>query len=266
MTENRELKDNMVPDSVSHQQMSEIALRKVVREAALSVERTRWFVASIILAIALVLLMMAYINLSVKQENKHDVAWVKMYKNGLWDIEFHDSAKALEVLPATIDSLLIQWTERRFSEVKESVRFDYGYVNLFMSDELSADFVASNGFNAAQKAVNVMECSNCLNMRYKVNIVDHFDSDAANFGGVEGGLYRTNIFVTKKIMNDGESTDVQDKRLVRIDWRLMSQDEIKNKAQKEGGMDWLHKNPVGMEILAYEEFDDESDRKVLNEQ
>jgi len=260
MTENSLAKDNMVPDSVSHQQMSDLALRKIVREAALSVDRTRWFLASVILLIALVFLMLAYVNLSNKQVNKHDVAWVKMYKNGLWDIEFHDSDKALEVLPATIDSLLIQWTERRYSEVKESIRFDYGYVNLFMSDELSADFVAMNGFNAPQKAVDVMECGNCVNIRYKVNIVDHFDSDAASFGDVEGGLYRSNVFVDRKNAFESDIETTKDKRIVRIDWRLMSQDEIKNRSQKEGGMDWLHKNPIGMEILAYQEFDDESDK------
>jgi len=254
------LKDNIVPDSVSHQQMSEIALRKIVREAALSVDRTRWFLASVILLIALVFLMLAYVNLSVKQENKHDVAWVKMYKNGLWDIEFHDSDKALEVLPATIDSLLIQWTERRYSEVKETIRSDYGYANLFMNAELSADFIAEESFNAPQKAVDVMECHNCKIIRYKVNIVDHFDSGITRFGEVEGGLYRSNLFVTKQAMLAEGGEVIKDKKIVRIDWRLMNQDEIKNRSQQKGGMDWLHKNPIGLEVLAYEEFADNSDK------
>jgi len=260
MTQNSIPKENIVPNSVSHQQMSDLALKKIVREAALSVDRTRWFLTSVVLMIALVMLMLAYINLSVRQENKHDVAWVKMYKDGMWDIEFHDSDKALEVLPATVDSLLVQWTERRFSEVKESIRSDYGYVNLFMTAELSDDFIAIDSFNAPQKAVDVMECSNCATVRYKVNIVDHFDSNVTLFGGVEGGLYRSNLFVEKSTFNGVVGSKSKDKRIVRIAWRLMNQDEIKNRTLADGGMDWLRKNPVGLEILAYEDLDDESDK------
>lgn len=241
---------------VDHRQTSNEALKQQVREAVIQADRSRWFLISVGLLVLLAALGFSYISLSKKLDNNYDVAWVKMYKNGTWDIEFHESNRALEVLPATVDSVLALWVQRRFSELPETVRFDYGYANQFLVKSLSDEFVSKEGYNAPQKAADIRACKGCPRVRYDVNIIDHFDSDKSDFGIDQGGIYRTNVFVTRV---EESAPPVKDKRIVRIDWRLMTQDEIKIKARQEGGKDWLRNNPIGLEILAYEEFDDKSD-------
>lgn len=266
-----QLKDHVHPGAVSEIQTTQIAVEDIVRSASLRVDRGRWFAVATIEAVALVFLMLAYIKQTVDAENNYDVAWVKMYKDGMWDIEFHDSEKSLEVLPAMIDAQLIQWVERRYSEVKETIHFDYGYVNAFMSNALSAEFVSAEGGNAGQVALDVLECLDCDPIKYKAYLVDHFDFSPSATGAIAGSIYRSNIYVRKTTgVFSGESQPgvgsgvTVDKRIIRIDWRLMSQQAIKNKARQAGGIDWLHENPIGLEIIAAVDLDDVSDAAAVS--
>lgn len=260
-----QLKDHVHISAVSDTQTSKIAVEDIVRSASLRVDRGRWFMVAIIEAVALVFLMIAYVKQTVETENNYDIAWVKMYKDGMWDIEFHGSEKSLEILPATVDSLLIQWVERRYSKVAETIRYDYGYVNGFMTRVLSAAFLSAEGENAGQVAQDVSECVDCKPIRYKAYLVDHFDFSPSDTGAIEGSIYRTNIYANKTEGNlsgmekTGQDERQVDKRIVRVDWRLMSQVDIKRKARQDGGMDWLHQNPIGLEIIAAVELDDTSD-------
>lgn len=253
MSEKEEYKDSERMGHVHHSQLSDQALKNLVREAVIHADRSRWVLLSTVLLVMLVGLGLAYINLTGRVENTLNVAWVKMYKNGTWDIEIHDSDRDLELLPAMVDSILTDFVERRFSERKETIKFDYGYANQFMITELSNDFVSAEGFNAPQKAVDVTTCGSCPRVDYQVQIIDHFDSDKDGEGMSSETNYRTNVFVDRKV--NGEV----DKRIIRIDWRLMKQAQIKVRARLEGGKEWLRYNPIGLEVLHYEEINDESD-------
>lgn len=190
---------------------------------------------------------------SERADNNIKVAWVKMYPNGTWDIEFHDKNRKIEFFQSTIDYLLTQWVERRYSEIPHSIGADYGFVHIFMNPKLRNNFVSTKGFNAAEKAAKVSDCISCQEIRYKVRSIDHYDSDKTKFGSHDGTLYRTNIFVQKIIKNaDGTQAHAPQKKIVSIQWRIKSVKEI------QGDKKLLKQNPIGLEIVRYDLLNDVS--------
>jgi len=190
---------------------------------------------------------------STRADTNIKVAWVKMHPNGTWDMEFHDENRQPEFFPATIDYILTQWVERRFSENGHTIKADYGYAYIFMNSKLRNDFTSPNGYHAAAKAAQIAECNACREVRVKVRNLDHYDSDKTRFGQHEGTLYRSNIFVLKTTLNaDGSPLDEAEKMIVPVQWRIKAKDEIQ--ADKE----ILKQNPIGLEILSYDLLTDVS--------
>ena len=214
-------------------------------------------IRSFYIIIGLVAVCLFSIAFAWKESNRaaHNikVAWVKMMPNGTWDIEFHDEGRQPEFFPATIDYILTQWVERRFSEVAPTVKADYGFAYTFMSPKLRNDFTAANGFNAAGKAAQIADCTACAEVKTKVRNLDHYDSDKTRFGQRDGTLYRSNVFILKTKHNlDGSPATEPEKMIVSIQWRLKAKEEIQ--ADKE----ILKQNPIGLEILSYELLNDRS--------
>jgi hypothetical protein len=180
------------------------------------------------------------------------VAWVKMYPNGTWDIEFYDEGRGPDFFQSTVDYILRLWVERRYSRLSRSVKEDFGYVNIFMSEKLKKAFVDPNGFHAVEKAAEIANCLGCEELKVKVRNIDHFDSDKTKFGQYAGTLYRSNIFANKiKISKDGIEGK-SEKVIVPIQWRIKSKEEIQ--ADKR----ILKQNPIGLEIMSYEILQDVS--------
>jgi hypothetical protein len=227
--------------------------RRIDAMARLLAESLRSFYIILLLGLICLFSIMFAWKESNRADNNIKVAWVKMQPNGTWDVEFHDESRQPEFFPATIDYILTQWVERRFSEVSVSVKADYGFVYTFMSPKLRSDFTAANGFNAAVKAAEIADCATCREIRAKVRNLDHYDSDKTNFGKQDGTLYRSNIFISKASHNaDGSPMAEPEKMIVSIQWRIKAKDEIQ--ADKE----ILKQNPIGLEILSYELLNDRS--------
>jgi hypothetical protein len=181
------------------------------------------------------------------------VAWVKMSPSGTWDIEFHDESRGAEFYPATIDYMLAQFVERRFSQVRNSIETDYGFALQFMAPQLARWFVDSEQFDAAGKVAALQDQTGGPETFIKVGPVDHYDSDATSFGNAEGTLYRTNVFVTETRRNsDGSLAGEPTPKIVSLQWRIKSKGEIA--ADKK----MLRINPIGLEILKSEILDDPS--------
>jgi hypothetical protein len=227
------------------------------REAALSVDRNRWFIATLVLAlIALVSVMSAY-KANIRADNSIKTAWVKMYPSGTWDIEFHDENQEPEFFKATIDYLLRQWVERRYSKIPYSIKNDYGHVFNFMSTALKQDFISAKGFNAPEKAAEIADCVSCQSVKVKLRSPpDHYDSDKTKFGKYEGTLYRSNVFIQKQVMNSDGSIMKTENMIVPLQWRLKSKREIQ--ADKK----ILEYNPIGLEIMAYDILKDVSNQET----
>lgn len=231
--------------------------KQAEREAVLSVDRNRWFIATLILAlIALVSVMSAY-KANIRADNSIKTAWVKMYPSGTWDIEFHDENQEPEFFKSTIDYLIRQWVERRYSKIPHSVKNDYGFVYNFMSAELKQQFISPNQFNAPHKAAAIADCTTCPSVKAKLRSPpDHYDSDKTQFGCYEGTLYRSNVFVQTQTVNPDGSTIKAENMIVPLQWRLKSKKEIQ--ADKKQ----LEYNPIGLEIIAYDILKDVSNQET----
>jgi hypothetical protein len=247
-------KDSIVLDS-NEQKKIKPAPKLIRREAVLNVEKNRWFVIAIILsAVALMSAFSAY-QANIRADQNIKVAWVKMYPSGTWDIEFHDEHRKPEFFQATIDYLISQWVERRYSQISHSIKNDYGYAYNFMSPKLRQEFIDPSQFNAPGKAAEIAGCSACNHIEFKVRTdIDHFDSDRTRFGQHEGVLYRSNVFVRRDTKNPDGNLVSTANMIVTLQWRIKSTAEIQ--ADKK----MLKQNPIGLEIIDYDLLDDPSQK------
>lgn len=236
----------------------QVADEVIATTGILGSERNRLYTFCMVLLMALVIITFKLISVSENNANNHKVAWVKMYGNGTWDVELHDNLEPTQVLQRTVDSILAQWVERRFSEKPETIRNDFGYASLFLSPEKRTEFVSADQFNAPQVAAEIMKCRGCRTLDYKVGPIDHFDRGPAYYTDKASEIYRTNIFVDRIQKNAAGELEGVEKRIVRVQWRLMEPEEIQDYSRKEDGVEWLRNNPIGIEIVDYQELNDPS--------
>jgi hypothetical protein len=217
--------------------------KPIAVDARLVVDRNRWFLITLALtAITAFALVLAW-NASKRADANIKVAWVKMYPNGTWDVEFHDETRQVEFFKTTIDFLIRNYIERRFREVPYAIDTDYGFALKFMAPPLSSEFMAKDGFNAADRAAKVASCIDCPFKEIEVRNIDHYDSDRTKFGKHDAALYRSNVFITETTKNHDGTVKERVKKIVSLHWRLKSKEEIQAEKQK------LKDNPVGLEIL-----------------
>ncbi len=256
------LKDHAAPsvsNEITSNKITDEALKRIVREASITTDKNWWFFFCVFLAILLTFMFIDNWRLRNELTFKYDVAWVKMYNSGSWDVEFQDGANTLDVLPSMVDTILSTWVEKRYSENKHTVQFDYGYARSFMSEEISSHFMSTEGFNAPQKAADIKTCPVCPTIRYKSGVIDHFDADQSSFGSEEGILYQSNVFTDREIKWSNEKNKTEH-RIIRIKWRLMTPREIKFRINLDGGKDWIRINPIGLEIVDVDEMERNSNK------
>ena len=245
-------KESVVLDQTQQNQPAKPA--RIDAMAKLMSENIRSFLIIVLLCLlSLVSILFAWKE-STRADNNIKVAWVKLMPNGTWDIEFHDEDRQPEFFQSTIDYILTQWVERRYSEIPHSIQSDYGYAYNFMSPKLRQEFISPKGLNAPARAAEVSACSACKEVRFKVRSdPDHYDSDKTKFGQHDGTLYRTNVFVLKNTYGaDGSPQGDPEKLIVSLQWRIKSKEEI------QADKDLLKQNPIGLEITAYDLLKDVS--------
>ena len=233
----------------------------LAREAFLATDRNKWFLVTVGLSCVLAFVIVQYIHLSNASSTHREVIWVKLYGDGTWGIQPHDNHQSMEFLEATVNSILKQWVQRRFSQVPQTVLADYTYANYFLSPALTKEFTSPDGFHAARKAAELEECTSCSIVHYSVRTLDHYDQEVGKFANTEGTFYRTHLFVTATTsLPDGQISQ-HEQRIVRVQWRLMTPLEIHTVVQGKNGQEWLDHNPIGIEILAYHDMVDPSGTK-----
>lgn len=247
-------KDPVVLDA-NEQKKIKSTPKLVKREATLNVEKNRWFVLAIILSVVALISAYSAYKANTRADHNIKVAWVKIYPSGTWDIEIEDDSRKPEFFQSTVNYLIRQWVQRRYSEVPHSVKNDYGYAYIFMSPKLRQLFVSSNQFNAPKKAAEIAACSACNHIEFKVRTdIDHYDSDKTRFGNHAGTLYRSNVFVRRETKSpDGSLVDTAN-MIVSIQWRIKSTEEIQ--ADKK----MLQQNPIGLEVIDYDLLKDPSQK------
>lgn len=225
---------------------------RIDREARFSVVNNRMFICTVLMGLITLFAVYGQHKASVRADNSIKTAWVKMYPNGTWDIDFNDEHRQPEFFQSTIDYMLRSFCERRYSKIPHSVNADYGFVYVFMSPPLQSDFVNSNGYDAPAKAAQIADCPNCQVTKIKVRTIDHYDRDKTRFGNIDGTLYRSNIFATREIRDAEGRLNTSENIIIPIQWRIKSQEEIQ--ADKE----LLKTNPIGLEVMEYSLLKDSS--------
>lgn len=221
--------------------------------AKLTSDNIRYFWIILMLGLISCISILSAWSSSKRADHNIKVAWVKMYPNGTWDVEFHDESRGPEFFQSTIDYILRNWTIRRFSEIPASIKSDYGYAYVFMSPKLRNRFMSKGegGFNAADKAAQIADSTAYREVRIQYRNMDHYDSDKTTFGKYQGTLYRTHVFINKITHNtDGSPLPDPQKMIVSIQWRILSKEEIQ--ADKE----IIEQNPIGLEIVEYDLLQD----------
>lgn len=252
MNEENMLKADIVPGvALNHKAMKNIrAKRPLERDAQIAVDRNRWFLVTCILLLLLFFACFSAYQANQRFANNVKVSWVKLYPNGTWDIDFHDENRGAEFFPATIDYLLRQFVERRFSKIAHSIRYDYGFAAQLMGTKLRREFIDSKQVNAPQLAADLEHCSNCDEVYITTRNIDHYESEQTVFARQPGTLYRSNIFVREIIKARDGSIRSQLNKIVSLHWRIKSAAEIQ--AHKEQ----LKINPIGLEILKADYLND----------
>lgn len=226
---------------------------QIKRESILSADRNRWFVISLVLSVITLISVASAFSANKRAQESIKVAWVKLVPDGTWEVEFHDRNRQPEFFQSTIDYLIKQWVERRYSKISHSIKTDYGFCHSFMSPSLKQQFIDSNQFNAPKVAAEIANCSACPEINFLVRTIDHYDSDKTRFGKFDGTLYRSNVFVKRKTINfDGTMKNKPENMIVSLQWRLKAAEEIK--ADKKS----LEHNPIGLEIIDYDLLKDVS--------
>lgn len=225
----------------------------------LSVERNYWMVACLLALVVALVSLWGYISANSKMQNNKELIYVRVKENGTWDINFAESTRATEFLPATVDSIIHQWVTRRFQEVPHTVRYDYGFVQLFMSPQLSKAFVDPAQGNAVAHAAEIKDRIKGGEKHIEIRTIDHTSGEKTEFGKVQGQLYRSTVFIREVIKDErGTIQGTPKLKIVPIHWRLMSKKEIEAAVQQDGGVLWLRNNPIGLQIIEYSILDDPS--------
>jgi len=261
VADRRELRAEVRERSVTPKELiAQLKTGQPLEGALLVVERTRWMAACLLALLVATISLVAYINANKQLQNNKELIYVRMHENGTWDVDFPEATRAVEFLPATIDSLISQFVIRRFQEIPYTIRYDYGFAQLFLDYKSAKAFLDPTQGNAVQRAAAIKDCTKCTEKHIEVRTIDHSSSERTEFGKVPGQLYRTTVFIREVSKDErGQIVGTPQMKIVPIHWRLMSKKEIEATVKEKDGTTWLRNNPIGLQILDYQLLDDPSD-------
>ncbi len=238
-------KEPVVLDDRTRQKIKK-RLSSLDLQARLAVANTRMFICVILMGIVTIFAVYGLHRASIRADNTIRTAWVKMYPNGTWDIDFNDEGRQPDFFQATIDYMLKNWSVRRYSKIPHTINADYGFAHIFMSPALQKEFVSPKGRNAPAAAAEIAACNNCPVTKIEIRNMDHYDADATSFGKFKGTLYRTNVFAARRLSAADGTFISNENIIISLQWRIRSREEIQ--AEKKQ----LKANPIGLEIMDYE--------------
>ncbi len=212
----------------------------------------------IVLALFVIIIQSCMINSANKRaETNTELMFVKMYPNGSWDVEYRKSGNEADFFPLTIDKLINDYVEARYSVIPGVMRRQYGFSSLFMSPQLRGEFLGSGekDFNAPVKAEFYDKAH--IQEDVKIRFVDHFDISSGSFVHGNSDVYRTNVFIERQSRNkEGMAQGDPVNEVVTLHWRIRSVKELQKFTRDE-----LRANPIGLEILKSKIVVDNSERK-----
>ncbi|MGN9404653.1 hypothetical protein ACTMQQ_28410 [Pseudomonas syringae pv. aptata] len=190
-----------------------------------------------------------------KAQTTKEVVYVKLFPDGNWHVgEFKPEDEQI-YFRSTIDRSLESYAKNRYGQLPETVKRNYAEAAVFMSDAMMADFVSTQpgGFNASQRAVDIANNKNSDRVEVTWRFADHYDRIPAIFNKKSGEVIRSNVYLTvvTKTSNGLVKQNGVEKKILRVQWRLLPKEQLAEKKQ-----DWLRVNPLGLEIIESDLIDD----------
>lgn len=221
-------------------------------------DRNRWFLMCCLLAVGTIWCANGWRVAENRYADNVQVSYVKLDPSGGYTVEFYNENRDVEFFQATVDAKIWEWVERRYSKLKESIRFDYGFVYVFMSPELQQEFM--NEYKADEVAAELQTCPQCDQIIVKPRVIQHL----GDFKYVSARtkkdqrIYNTTVYATQKTKNhSGSLIGTPENVIVTLTWRIKTLSQIQSERKN------LNQNPVGIEIIRY---DLKTDTNTLPEQ
>lgn len=225
--------------------------------ALLKTEKNRWHVIAITLVVLLAIQCFYINDANERAEKNTEVIYLKMYANGTWDVQESKPENIQDFYRTTVDKLLEDYVVARYGILPATIRRDYGFAINFMSPRIAEDFTSPSGFNAAQKAADVLSKIDHPVTEIKVGVKDHYDKSRADFSNGTGEVIRSNIYFTEqKVEANGQRDPEVKSYILSITWHLLSPAELKGKSR-----DYFKANPIGIEIIKEEKYLDPAQKK-----
>lgn len=216
--------------------------------AAVTVDRARWFVAFLVLAVITLLAAIGWWTADQRFANNVRVAWVKLDPSGAYTVEFADRVRPVEFFQSTLESKLTELVEKRYRRIVGTITHDYRFVGFFLSPAMAAQFIGKEDYDAVRVAAELASCKgNCLEREVRVRVVQHRSQIPLQLPDrPTSTLYQTLVFLTFSDRKLDGSVVARRNAIVQIDWRLKAKSEVvENKAG-------LVVNPLGIEVMAME--------------
>jgi hypothetical protein len=214
--------------------------------AAVTADRARWFAAFLVLGMVTFFSAFGWYVADRRFADNVRVAWVKLDPSGAYTVDFADDVRPSEFFAATLESKLIEFTEKRFRRNANTIAADYRFVGFFLSSQLARQFLSSDEFNAARVAAELTGCkANCLELDAKVRVVQHRNQTPVQLAErTNSTLYESLVFVTITDRKTDGAVLQRRNAIVQLGWRVKAKSEIV--ANKSA----LVVNPLGIEIVS----------------
>lgn len=168
------------------------------------------------------------------------IAYIKMDKDGTTDVTFEEKEKPDSFFESTVESKLIEYTERRFSKRRETITPDYGFAMLFQEPELRTEFLVNQ--NAADEAAKLVACKDCKSVSVKVRDIQMVDKDPIPTTRTRQ-QYTTLVFTT--FVNKTRAGDIEscENKIITYIWTFRAKKQVVKRN------DELKYNPLGQGII-----------------
>ena len=207
------------------------------------IDRNRWSLTTIVLSLITLVSVIGWYIADERFSNHVKVAFVKLSPSGSFNVSYYDENSKPTYFINTINSLLSNYVERRFSKESYSISSDYGYALNFMSPELKNSFI--NDYKAAQVAAEFSACKNCQQIQVRVRTTpQNEESDSAIIDGKPGTVYHTTVFARVTELNPDGTESSKINEIISLTWTIQDITSLPD------NLDAIEANPVGIVILA----------------
>lgn len=214
------------------------------RVGELKKDRNLFFWVAIILAVSTVYQSCAMRDAVDASKRTSEVVWVKLSPDGTYSVSQFTPDDEQPVYTPTVNSLLSKYMQKRYGQHRETLDRDYAEASVFMSPALSGVFADKQGFNVAQKVVDIQADKNARRIDIEIRDIDHYDAIEGKFEDGNKPVIRS-LVTYQEITRDAQGKLVSSvQKMMRLHWTLLPRRELSRQS-----LDWMNIDPLGIQII-----------------